>query len=412
MVAERMFTGGIQLGRIFGIRIRLDWSLILIFFLVVFDLGAGLLPRWHPAWGPVLSWSVALAAAVLFFVSILLHELSHSLVAKAFGIPVSSITLFLFGGVSSIEHDPNSPGEEALMAGVGPLTSIGLGVVFLALAWLVSALPADVAANPALAMQQMSPLSTLLAWLGPINILVGVFNLIPAFPLDGGRVLRATLWALTRSLRKATRWASRAGQAFAWFLIATGVAMAFGFYVPLLGRGLVGGLWLAFIGWFLNTAAVASYRQVLIRGLLQDVPVTRLMRPLPVRIDPASPIRVLVDDYLLATDEHVFTVATTDRIVGLVRASDVRKASRAAWETEPVSAIMTPFDALPKALPSWDTFQALQELGRSNADEMLVTDGARVLGMVRRQDITRWLELEVHDEDVGPRPTRWAGSHG
>jgi Zn-dependent protease len=406
-----MFAGGIELGRILGIRIRLDWSLIFIFLLVAFDLGAGVFPHWHPDWGPVLCWSAALAAAVLFFVSILLHELSHSLVAKAFGIPVSSITLFLFGGISSIEHDPNSPSEEALMAGVGPLMSIALGIVFTALAWLVSALPAGVAANPELAMHQMSPLSTLLAWLGPINILVGLFNLIPAFPLDGGRVFRATLWAITRSLRTATRWASRAGQAFAWLLIVTGVAMAFGFTAPLLGGGLVGGLWLAFIGWFLNTAAVTSYRQVVIRGLLQDVPVTRLMRPLPATIDPGSRIQVLVDDYLLSSDEREFVVATPERIVGLVRSSDVRKVPRGAWQAEPVSAIMTAYDALPKAISSWDSFQALQELGRTNVDEMLVANGKRVLGVIRRRDIARWLELEAHDEDTRARPTHWAGSH-
>lgn len=406
-----MFTGGIQLGRIFGIRITLDWSLIFIFLLVVFDLGVGVFPHWHPAWGPVLSWSVALAAAVLFFVSILVHELSHSLVAKAFGIPVRSITLFLFGGISSIEHDPDSPGQEAVMAGVGPLTSIVLGAGFMVLAWLFSALPPDAAAHPTLAMQQMGPLSTLLTWLGPINILVGVFNLIPAFPLDGGRVFRATLWSITRNLRTATRWASRTGQAFAWLLIVTGVAMAFGVYVPLLGRGLIGGLWLAFIGWFLNTAAVSSYRQVIIRGLLRDVPVTRLMRPLPAAIDAARSIRALVDDYLLSSDEHAFAVTSAERLVGLVSSSDVRKAPRSTWDTTPVSAVMKPFEALPKAQPSWDAFQALQELGRSNVDEMLVTDGDRVIGLIRRQDIARWLELEAHDEHAGPRPTRWAGSH-
>lgn len=404
---------GINIGRIFGIRITLDWSLIFIFLLVAFNLGAGVFPAWHPGWSALLTWTVAVAAAVLFFASVLVHELSHALVAKVYDVPVRSITLFLFGGIANIEHDPDSPKEEALMAGVGPLTSIGLGVGFIVLMRLLSTVPAGAMDNPLAALEHLGPVATLLAWLGPINILVGVFNLIPAFPLDGGRVFRALLWALTRNVRTATRWASRAGQGFAWFLIIVGVAMAFGVHVPVFGGGLIQGLWFAFIGWFLNTAAVASYRQLIIRDLLQDVPVRRLMRrELPPMIDPESPISTLVDDYLLKTGQALFLVGNpTQGTLGVVRVDDVQQVPREQWPTTNVGRIMRAIADLPQTTPDQDAFQALQALGRLDVDEMLVMDGGQIVGIIRRQDIARWLELESHNGGGRARPGTLAGSH-
>ncbi len=405
---------GITIGRIFGIKITLDWSLILIFLLVAFNLGAGLFPSWHPGWSPLLSWTVAIAAAVLFFASVLVHELSHSLVAKVYGVPVRSITLFLFGGIANIEHDPDSPKEEALMAGVGPLTSIGLGVAFIILLRLLSNVPPNAADNPLAALEHLGPLATLLAWLGPINILVGVFNLIPAFPLDGGRVFRALVWAITRNLQTATRWASRLGQAFAWLLIVVGIAMSFGVAVPVFGSGLVQGLWFAFIGWFLYTAAVASYRQVVIQTLLRDVVVQRLMRrQLPPTIDPRSTVSTLVDDYLLATGQTLFLVGNpTQGTVGVVRAKDVQRVTRTDWPTTPVGHITHALAELPQAAPTDDAFEALQKLGRQDVDEMLVMQGGQIVGIIRRQDIARWLELESHDSGGSARPGTLADTHG
>jgi len=403
---------GINIGRISGIRITLDWSLILIFLLVAFNLGAEVFPTWHPGWSPLLSWAVAIAAAVLFFASVLVHELSHALVAKIYDVPVRSITLFLFGGVANIDHDPDSPKEEALIAGVGPLTSIALGIGFIILLRLLSTVPTGAADNPLAALEHLGPVATLLAWLGPINILVGVFNVIPAFPLDGGRVFRALLWALTRDLRTATRWASRAGQAFAWMLIITGVAMAFGIQVPVFGGGLVQGLWFAFIGWFLNTAAVASYRQVIIRELLQDVPVRRLMRcQLPPTIDPQSPVSTLVDDYLLATGQALFLVGNPIQgTVGVVRARDVQIVPREQWPMTPVSWIMHAVADLPQTAPDDNAFEALQTLGRLDVDEMLVMENGSMVGLLRRQDIARWLELESHNGGGRARPGTLADS--
>jgi Zn-dependent protease len=269
---------GLRIGRIFGINIYVDWSWIFIFVLVLWDLAAGVFPELHPDWGPALVWGTALVASLLFFASVLAHELSHSVVAKANGIPVRDIRLFLFGGVSNIQREPSSPGVEFVMAIVGPLTSIGLGVIFLFLSGAMAAGLDVVAGNPLRALAQLDPFSTLLLWLGPINIILGIFNLIPGFPLDGGRVLRSIIWAANRNLRQATQWASWVGQLVAWAFILAGISMIFGLSIPFLGSGFIDGLWLAFIGWFLNNAAIQSYRQVVVEDVLEGVTIAQVMR--------------------------------------------------------------------------------------------------------------------------------------
>src|SRR5262249_25123012 len=238
---------GFYLGRIFGINIHIDASWILIFLLVTWSLASGLLPAWHPGWSVVMRWALALVAATLFFISILLHELSHSIVAKAYGLPVRRITLFLFGGVSNIEREPPTPKTEFLMAVVGPITSILLGMIFLALAAFSAATSNITGQDPQAVARPFGPATTFLAWLGPINILLGLFNLIPGFPLDGGRILRAALWSATKDLRKATAWAAGVGRLTGWMFIAAGVAMALGARLPFFGTGLISGLWLIFI---------------------------------------------------------------------------------------------------------------------------------------------------------------------
>src|SRR5689334_420288 len=273
---------GFRVGRIAGVEVRVDWSLLIVFWLIVVNLGGGLFPAHHPDWSPALSWGVAVIAAVAFFLSILAHELSHALVGRANGVPVAGITLFIFGGMAHMRGEPGSPRAELAMTVVGPLTSLIIGG---AASWWGAHLAASAlidATDPLRAFQDVGPLATVLLWLGPINIMLGLFNLIPAFPLDGGRVLRAALWAGTRDLTKATRWAAGIGQAFGMLLIFAGISMLLGIRVPWLGRGLIPGLWTAFIGWFLYRAAAASYSRVLISDLLDDVPVARLMRRDPV----------------------------------------------------------------------------------------------------------------------------------
>ncbi len=385
--------GGVRLARVFGIEIRIDPSWFFIFILVTWSLAAGF-GQTHPAWGHGLQLLLALVAAAVFFGSVLTHELSHSLVARAKGIEVRRITLFLFGGVSNLEREPTSPGSEFIIAVVGPLTSILLGVAFGVLGSLLAASRRVVFVNPAEALSNLGPLATMFLWLGSINFTLGLFNLVPGFPLDGGRILRSILWAATKDLRRATRWASQVGQGVGWIFIFAGLAMIFGGHVPIFGTGFGGGLWIALIGWFLKSAAVASYQQVVIDDLLEDVPVSRLMNANVRSVAPDLAVSDLVYDWMLGTDERSFPVVEDGRLAGLVTIEDVRKVPREAWPQTSVARIMTPADKLAVVGPHMDASEALHELTRRDVRQLPVVEDGRLLGIVRRRDIVRWLRLQ------------------
>src|SRR4051812_11442867 len=388
-------TRGFRVGRIAGVEVRVDWSLLIVFWLIVVNLGGGLFPAHHPDWSRSLSWAMGAIAAVLFFASILAHELSHALVGRANGVPVAGITLFIFGGVAHMRGEPGSPRAELLMTVVGPLTSLIIGAV--ALWWgahLAAAAIVD-ANDPLRAFQDVSPFATVLLWLGPINIMLGIFNLIPAFPLDGGRVLRAALWAATRNLTKATRWAAGIGEGFGLLLILAGISMLLGVGVPWLGRGLVGGLWTAFIGWFLYRAAAASYSRVVITDLLDDVPVSRLMRHDPVVVYPELSLATLVDEYLMAGADRAFPVVDGDRLVGIVTSEDVRNVRREDWTTMRVRQVMTRSSRLAVATLDEPAAAALAKLAERDVEQLPVVGADEtLLGVIRRRDILRWLELQ------------------
>lgn len=378
---------GVPLGRLFGIRLVADWSLIVIFVLVMVSLGMGVFPRWHPDWSPALVWGVAFAASVLFFFSILLHELSHAVVGRAFGIPVRRITLFIFGGMAHMEREPPSPKAELLMAAAGPITSIAIGVAATAGAVALMPMPLESVQDPVLALSYVGPIATLLFWLGPVNILLGVFNLVPGFPLDGGRVLRAILWAATRDLEKATRWAARGGQAVAWILIGLGV-------MSLFGGGFGQGIWLMLIGWFLLNAARASYEQTVIQEALRGTRVNEVMRRTVATVPPELPVSELVSDYVMGTDQQCFPVVREGHLEGLVCLADVRKTPREAWPGTRVGEVMTPSSSLETVSAEEPATEALRKLGEREVDQVPVVerDGS-LLGLVRRQDILRWLSL-------------------
>jgi Zn-dependent protease/predicted transcriptional regulator len=383
-------SGGIALGRLLGIEIKLDWSLLLIFALITWNLGAQLFPSWHPDWSAQLSWATAAAAALLFLASILVHELCHALVARREGIPIRRITLFLFGGVAHMEAEPTTPKAEFWMAIVGPLASILIGIVAsTAGVWLAGAFdtPFISDSDPEVLVRGAGPIATLLLWLGPLNVLLGVFNLVPGFPLDGGRVLRSILWAVTNDLTRATRWASRAGELFGWTLIAIGLMNAFAGQV-------VQGLWLVLIGWFVHQAARTSYRQLLVRRALKDVPVSRLMRAHVPRLAPELPVETLVREYLLADDVSAVAVASAGALLGVVFPRDVRNVPQERWRETPISSIMTPVREMTAVSPETPVSEVVEQLAQGDIEAMPVVEKGQVVGLISGRDVLKWIALQ------------------
>jgi Zn-dependent protease/CBS domain-containing protein len=389
---------GFHLVTIAGIDVRVDWSLLIIFFLITFSLGTALFPAWHPDWSPLLSLLMALVAAIAFFASVLAHELSHALVGRSRGIDVRRITLFIFGGMAHMQNEPRSWQAELWMAVVGPVTSLVLGVAFLWLAGLFVEPAASTPEHPEITLAALGPLPTVFAWLGNINIILGLFNLVPGFPLDGGRVLRAAIWGITGDMHRATRWASQGGQFFAWALIAAGAAMMLGLRVPFFGTGLLPGLWLAFIGWFLNNAALVSYRQLLVRELLEDVPVTRLMQTRFARVAPDISIDALVHEHFIGSEQRAFPVFDDNRFLGMICLQDIRGIAREDWPRTRADQIMTPADKLAHAEVQDDAATVLERLARRQVNQLPVLEHGALRGIVRREDIMRWLSFYGGDE--------------
>jgi len=390
-----VIAGGVRLGRIAGIEVLMDWSLLFIFVLILVSLAGGVFPAWHPDWSPGLIWLTALGAAILFFVSVLLHELAHAVVGRRGGVTIRRITLFMFGGMAQMENEAPSWRAELMMALAGPFTSFALGILFAALA---SAIAGPIEINPedpAAAFSALGPVPSLLAWLAQVNIVLAIFNLVPGFPLDGGRVLRAIMWGITGDFLAATRRASRAGQVIAWMLMAIGFLMVLGLQVPFFGTGPVSGLWLIFIGWFLNNAAVMSYRQLIVRDSLEGVPVSRLMQTRFTRVDPDMPVATLLDEHVMASGQRAFPVEQDGRLVGMVCLRDLNKRGRDAWGATTVREIMTPADRLTTVSPRDEAFDVLALLGQRDLNQLPVVDNGRLVGMIRREDILKWLSLHT-----------------
>ncbi|MBX3203537.1 MAG: site-2 protease family protein [Labilithrix sp.] len=386
--------GGLRLGQIAGIEIYIDWSLAIIFGLVAVGLGAGALPRWHPQWSLLLQWTVAVAASVAFFASILVHELSHALVGKLVGVNVPRITLFVFGGMAHMHGEPSSPKAELFMAAVGPLTSLFIGIVAsftgVQLALLAGGLPSD----PEQLVRVAGPIATVLLWLGPLNVMLALFNLVPGFPLDGGRLLRALLWWATGNFDTATRWASGAGRAVGWALITVGLLMALGYRVPFFGTGIGGGLWVALIGWFLNHAARASWAALRVRTRLAHLPVREVMRAGLDTVVPDMTLAELVRHHVMRSDQTSFPVLEGDDLSGAISVRDIQLVPNADWPTVTVRQVMTPASELPKIEADADASAALECLAERDLEQLPVVDHGRLSGFIRRQDILKWLSLQ------------------
>jgi len=378
-------SGGIPLGSLFGIRITLDTSWLLIFALISFSLYASL-PGDYPGRPRTFYAIGALAASLVFFASILLHELSHSVVARSRGMQVRGITLFFFGGVSQLEDEPRKPADEFLMAVVGPLTSAVLGVVFIGMKLL---------------FPSGSLASGLLAWLGFINLALAAFNLLPGFPLDGGRVFRSIAWAATGSLLKATRLAARAGSLIAYALILWGILQAF------LYDHMVEGLWYGFLGWFLLSAAQKSVEQLQRRLVLDRLRVSEILRPDCGRVGPEESVAQFVEERLLRSGERCTLVADGDgTLLGLLTVHEVKALPRDAWPTTPIRAVMVPLARLRTTGPDRPLLEALEAMNESRVNQLPVVEGSTIRGLVTREDLLRRLSvhLELGGGGAGPIP--------
>ncbi len=384
---------GMRLFRLAGIDVYLDWSLLIIFVLIASSLGLGVFPQWHPEWSGSTTLITAFVAAVLFLASVVAHEFSHALVGRANGMTVNRITLFIFGGMARIESQPRDWRSEFWMTIVGPITSLALGFIFISLGMTIMPLDDYDPERPRKFLAAMTPLATLLLWLGPVNIILGLFNLVPGFPLDGGRVLRSLVWGLTGDFQRATRYASQGGQLFAWLLIASGVAMILGMRIPILGTGFLNGLWLMLIGWFLNTAAVASYHQMQSRHLLQGVPVQRIMQTKPRTVDPELSLQELVDHYLFQGDQRAYPVVRDEKLEGLITLQEIRTVPRDRWSDTRVDHIMVAARDLVTVGPDDEAAEALELISQRGFNQLPVMEHQRLRGLIHREDLMRWLSL-------------------
>jgi Zn-dependent protease/CBS domain-containing protein len=366
----------IKLGRIAGIEIGLHFSWFIVAVLIALSLAAHFRSV-NPGWTPAVIWAASGITAVLFFVALLLHELAHSMVAKSRGLRVRAITLFALGGVSQIEQDAADAKSEFWIAIVGPATSAAIGFILLGLAR---------AAGWQSGTEAHSPTMAILLWLGYINIALAVFNMIPGYPLDGGRVLRAILWWISHSQERATRWASRVGQGVAFLFIM------FGLYRFFAGAGF-GGLWIAFIGWFLLDAARASYLQVGIMAGLRGRTVADLME----RNCPSVPgylsVRDFVDEYLLHSPSRCFLVVSDDHVSGVITPGETRKVPRDEWEQTSVQSVMERLDQLQTVPPETPALQALQRMAHGNISHLAVMSQGALQGIFSQSQVLRFLNV-------------------
>ena len=360
-----------QLGRIAGVRIGLNWSWLVVFALIVWTLAANIFPHHNPGLGDGAYLAMAIAAALLFFASLLLHELGHALVARREGMEIEGITLWLFGGVAKFKGMFPTAGAEFRIAVAGPLVSLALGALFVLVAW-VSALPDEI--------------DGVAAWLGYINLLLLAFNLLPALPLDGGRVLRSALWQARSDFVWATHVAATTGRAFGYAVIALGIYQA-------IFLSSFGGIWLVFSVWFLLAAAGGDVRYLAVRQALGGLRVRDLMVREPASVRPEQTIGELMDDVVSSRRHTTYPVVENGRVVGLLPFRSVAAVPRAGWDERRVRETMLPRDRVPLFAEDDDLVEALGELGQSELSRGLVVDGDRLVGLLSITDVARVLEI-------------------
>ncbi len=372
-----MFGRRINLFKLLGFQVRIDFSWIIIAVLIAWSLSTGFFPFKFAGLSAGTYWGMGIIGALGLFASIVIHEFSHSLVARKYGIQMKGITLFIFGGMAEMPDEPESPKAEFMMAAVGPLSSLVLAGLFYAMyiAGTASAIP--------------MPVNGVLEYLAIINLILAIFNLIPAFPLDGGRVLRSILWGAKDNLRWATRISSRIGSAFGIFLIILGVFNLF-------GGNFIGGMWWFLIGMFLYSAASMSYQQLLTRRALEGESVRRFMNTDPVTISPDTTIDDLVENYVYRYHYKMYPVISgADKVEGCVTTRQIKEIPKAQWHEKRVADISSPCDGDNTIQPDTDAIKALSLMNRSGKSRLMVTEGGHLAGVVSLKDLLKFLSLRI-----------------
>jgi Zn-dependent protease/CBS domain-containing protein len=374
-----VFGRQIKLFSLFGFSVRVDASWLIVAFLAAWTLAQGLFPQYYKGLAPSTYWWMGVAGAAGLFVSIVFHECCHSLVARRYGLPISGITLFVFGGVSEMTEEPRSPRVEFFMAAAGPASSFVLAAIF----YLCS-----------LGVRSGVPLPVygVIAYLGYVNVLLGCFNLLPAFPLDGGRVLRSALWRAKGNLRWATRVATRIGSAFGAGMILVGV-------VTFVAGNFVGGVWWFLIGMFLRSASIMSYRQLLIKGALEGEHVRELMKSDLVTIGPSVTLDRLMDDYIYRYPYKMFPVVDGGRLFGVVSVNQLREIPREEWAFRTVKDVAATCTEVNTIEPDADAIKALEKMNKTSSGRLMVVERGRLVGILALRDLLSFLSRRL---DLGP----------
>jgi len=369
--------GSVRIARLFGIDINIHFSWILIFFLVVLNL-ADSFPQQFPQWSDQKGLVVASITAFLFFGSVLAHELAHSLVARRFQMSVSSITLFLLGGVANLRKEPPSAKAEFFMAIAGPATSVVIGIVGLGVSFTI---------DPRVALSNAEAVQAVAGYLGTVNLYLAAFNLIPGFPLDGGRVLRSIIWAITGDRTRATTIAARGGQV---------VAVAFGVFViyEVIVLHEASGLWLGLIAYFLWNAASSSLQQERITTAVGGAKVGPLMTADFKSTSPGAMVGQVIRDFVLPMNLRAIPVVSGDRFIGLVAIGDLRKVDQSRWVETPVEAVMTPAADLPTVSPDDPLGTALERFGETELPLLPVVKDGHLVGILYRESVIGYVRMQ------------------
>jgi Zn-dependent protease/CBS domain-containing protein len=366
----------IIIGRLFGIDIGINYSWFFLFGMITLSFWAQYSNE-HPEWLPYAPIVTALATSALFFVSLVAHEMSHSLLALAKGLPVHSITLFIFGGVSLIEKEAMNASTEFEVGVVGPVSSFIIAGIFYGLSLLI-----DVS----------SPLGAACTWLARINLILAIFNMVPGYPLDGGRVLRAIVWAITGSVQRATRIASLGGQLVAWTIIGAGIAMTLRVEIPYLGGGPIGGIWYIVIGGFLLYAARSSQQAVRFEEVISQAQARDVMSHSADLVPSGMSLSQFFDDHLIRTGRRCYVVADNGRLLGLMTPDELKAVSRQNWPSTTVGQAMKPFEAMRWVEPDTDLRQVVDLMEHDRVSQVPVVSGGQLEGIIGRDDLLGFIE--------------------